>query len=477
MIRRLASVALTVSLSLVCAGTALGQNLPQPAWSTVESETLRHFQALLRLDTTSPPGNETRVVDYLKQVLEQEGIPVEVFALEASRANLVARLKGSGAKRPLLLMGHTDTVNVDAKKWTHPPFGAVRDGGYIYGRGTVDDKDNLVANLMTIILLKRMSVPLDRDLIFLAESGEEGGSIVGIKHMIGDSAFPAIAAEYCIAEGGGVRRVGGQVKYASVQTLQKHARTIELTAQGPSGHASVPLANNALIALSEAVAAVGRWQAPIQLNETTASYFERLATVSTPEDAARYRAVLDPQSPAATRALEYFLRNEPSHASMLHTSLTPTITGGGYRVNVIPSEAKATFDVRMIPDEDDGRLLAAVRTLVNNPNIRVEYGARVERPRSTVGSSLDSEAFKAIEAAITHVYDTITIPTMSNGGTDMAEARSKGVQCFGIGPATDIEDGALGFGAHSDQERILESELYRFVRFTYEVAGRLSQKK
>ncbi len=110
----------------------------------------------------------------MKAVLEREGIPVEVFALEAHRPNLVARLKGTGKKRPLLIMGHTDVVNVDPKKWTHPPFGAVRDGGYIYGRGTVDDKDNVVASLMTMVLLKRLNVPLDRDVIFLAEAGEEG---------------------------------------------------------------------------------------------------------------------------------------------------------------------------------------------------------------------------------------------------------------------------------------------------------------
>lgn len=455
--------------------TAWSQGLRQPEWTTVEAETLRHFQALLRLDTTSPPGHETRAVEYLKGVLEAEGIPVQVFARESSRANLVARLKGSGAKRPLLVMGHTDTVTVDATKWAHPPFGAVRDGGYAYGRGTLDDKDNVAAGLMTMLLLKRLDVPLDRDVIFLAESGEEGGSLVGINHMIGEP-FPAIDAEYCLAEGGGVRRAGGRVADASIQTLQKHARTLELTARGTAGHASVSLSDNALIALAEATAKVGRWQTPIRLNETTASYFKRLASVSPPDEAARYRAVLDAQSPGAAAALEYFVKHEPSHASMLHTSLTPTMVDGGYRVNVIPSAATATFDVRMIPDENDETLLAAVRRVVDNPAITVAYGERVERPRSTASARLDSEAFKVIEAAVTKIYDTITIPTMSTGGTDMAEVRSKGVQCFGIGPATDVEDTALGFAAHSDQERLLESELHRFVRFLYEVVVGLARR-
>src|SRR3990170_3608058 len=139
--------------------------------SAIEAETLQHFQALLRIDTSSPPGNETRAVDYLKQVFDKEGIPYQVFAAEPSRANFVARLKGNGKKRPILIMGHTDVVTVDPAKWTHPPFGAVRDGGYVYGRGAVDDKDNLVASLMLMLMLERSKPALDRAVLFLAESG------------------------------------------------------------------------------------------------------------------------------------------------------------------------------------------------------------------------------------------------------------------------------------------------------------------
>ena len=150
----------------------------------IEAETLQHFQALVRLDTSSPPGNETIAVEYLKGVLEKEGIAVQVFATDPKRANLVARIKGNGKKRPILVMGHTDVVTVDPKKWTHPPFGAVREGGHIYGRGTVDDKDNVVAGLMLMLMLKRGNVALDRDVIFLAESGEEGAPHVGAQFMI-----------------------------------------------------------------------------------------------------------------------------------------------------------------------------------------------------------------------------------------------------------------------------------------------------
>ncbi len=337
-----------ILMGIGCLAGASAQT--QPEWTRVEEETIRHFQALLRLDTSSPPGNESRAADYLEQVLESEGIPVRTFVLEPGRANLVARLKGNGRKRPLLVMAHTDVVTVDATKWAFPPFGGARDGGYVYGRGALDDKDNLVASLMVMLMLKRQNVPLDRDVIFLAEAGEEGGSNVGINFMV-DRHFAEIDAEYCLAEGGDTRRIDGKLRFVGVQALERHARTVELTARGTSGHASVPLESNPIAHLSAAVAAVAGWQAPIQPNEITTSYFRRLADISPSDQAARYRAVLAPDSKEAATAFTYFLKNEPNHASLLHTSISPTIVGGGYRVNVIPSEAKATLDVRMVPDE------------------------------------------------------------------------------------------------------------------------------
>ena len=157
------------ALLLIPVVVTLNAQEPSPEWSRVEPETLQHFQALVRMDTSDPPGNEQGAAEYLKGVLEKEGIPVELFTLEKNRPNLVARLKGSGRKRPVLIMGHTDVVNVDPAKWMHPPFSAARDGGHIYGRGTLDDKDSVTAGLMVLLLLKRLNVPLDRDVIFLAD--------------------------------------------------------------------------------------------------------------------------------------------------------------------------------------------------------------------------------------------------------------------------------------------------------------------
>ena len=464
-----------ILFSSVClmAGGALAADAPT---NKMDAEVLKHFTTIVQVDSSDPPGNEKPVADYLVSVLKAEGIDVKTFAVKGQehRPNVVARLKGNGKKRPLLLMGHTDTVNVDPKKWKHGPFSAHREGGYIYGRGTVDDKDNVVAALMTMLDLKRRNVPLDRDVIFLAEAGEEGATQYGIEFMVNEH-LKEIEAEYCLAEGGNVSREGGKVKFASVQTLEKIPRAISLKATGVAGHGSIPLKSNSIARLSAAVAKVADWQAPIKLNETTAAYFERLATLSSPEDAARYRAVLKPESPEGKAAFQYFLEHEPRHASVLHTSLSPNMFNGGYRVNVIPSEASAIVDTRVIPDDDPEALLNEVRKVVNDPAVEVAWAPRNIRPAGT--SRLNTDAFQVIEATFKKHYQTIVLPTMSTGATDMAYLRAKGIQCYGVGVAIDEEDGPLGYGIHSDQERIVESELYRFVRFHIDAVEGLARAK
>jgi acetylornithine deacetylase/succinyl-diaminopimelate desuccinylase-like protein len=448
----------------------------QTPWNAaaIEQETLQHFQALLRLDTSSPPGNEIRAVEYLAQVLKREGISYEVFAKDPQRPNLVARIKGNGKKRPILVMGHTDVVTVDPKKWTFPPFSATRDGGYVYGRGAVDDKDSVVAGLMLMLTLERAGTALDRDVIFLAESGEEGAPEFGAQFMI-DNHLAAIDAEYCFAEGGGVVRSGGQARQANVGTTEKEPRPIEVIARGAAGHGSVPRLDNAVVRLSDALAKIAAWVPPLQINETTVAYFRTLSTLVPPDVAARYRDVLNPNPTIAAPADEWLLENEPQHWSMLHTSLVPTVIEGGYRYNVIPSEAKAIVDVRLHPEEDQTTFLDRVRAVINDPRVEVRWYRDPYRPAGA--SRLNTEAFTVLQAQLKAHYNTAALPTMGTGATDMSQMRSKGLQCYGIGPAIDTEDAGKGFGAHSDQERILESELHRFVRFQYDVVMELARAR
>ncbi len=263
-------------------------------------------------------------------MLDAEGIPYQVFAKDPQRPNLVVRIKGSGRKRPILVLGHTDVVTVDAKKWTFPPFGGTVDGGYVYGRGTVDDKDNLVAGLMLVLQLHRNKTALDRDVILLAESGEEGAPEFGAQFMI-DHHFDAIDAEFCLAEGGGVQRQGGKVKQANIGTTEKEPRPIELIVTGPAGHGSVPNQNSAVLSVAAAVGRIGQWKPPLRLNETTASYFKQLASTADAATAQRYRDLLNPDPKVHGPVEDWMLVNEPSHWSMTHTSLVPTIMSTGFR--------------------------------------------------------------------------------------------------------------------------------------------------
>jgi acetylornithine deacetylase/succinyl-diaminopimelate desuccinylase-like protein len=444
-----------------------------PNWSQVNQEVMRHFQAVVQIDSTDPPGNETRVVDYVRKVFDAEGIPYIVAAKDPARANIVARLKGNGSKRPLLIIGHSDTVKVDASKWTFPPFSATRNSGWVYGRGTLDDKPNLAAAMMTMVLLKRNNVKLDRDVIFLSEAGEEASTGVGIEYIVNEH-WSDIDAEIALAEGGGVRRRGGQVQYALVQTTEKQPRGARLVAHGPSGHGSRPMRANAILHLSRAVEKVAMWDPPMRFNDTTRYYFEKLATISSPEEAARYKDLFDAERAPAVR--EYLAENDPNAYSMLHTSISPNIIQGGFQVNVIPSEATATLDIRALPDENMPAFLDMMRKIINDPTVEVIPETRNQRP-GAAPSRIDSDAYHAIEAAFNKIYGTVTLPVMLTGATDMAFLRAKGVQCYGVGAMADLEDGPKGFGAHSDQERILEDAVYKHTQFYWTAVTSIAGSK
>ena len=431
-------------------------------WTAQKAEVLTHFRSLVQIDTSNPPGNEIKAVAYLKRVLEADGIPTQTFALDPNRPNLVARLKGNGRKRPLLILAHTDVVGVQREKWPVDPFGAVMKDGYIWGRGTRDDKSNLAANLMVMLLLKRSAAPLDRDVIFLAESGEEADVTgVGINFMV-TRHFDAIDAEFAITEGGAALLDGTRVAVVNIGTAEKVPARVRLVATGSSGHGSVPLRDNALIHLSAAIEKVGRWDTPMRLNETTRTYFARLADISPPALAAVYRGLLSPTP--ALDGQRYLADREPSKYAMLRTSVAPTMLKAGIGPNVIPSVAEATLDIRALPDEDIAAFYREMGRVIADPSVAI-VPLPATRPRSPA-SRLDTDMYRTLEQVSRTLYPGATVlPTMSTGASDMAQLRAKGIQSYGIGPAASAEDDK--YGAHSDVERLLESSLYRFVEFTW----------
>jgi len=440
---------------------------------------------MVRINSSNPPGNETVVAKYIQGVLEREGIPSKLVGSDPNRLSLIARLKGSGAKKPILIMGHTDVVGVQAERWSEDPFGAKLVDGYIWGRGTIDDKDLVAGALMTMLILKRTGAHLDRDVIFVAESGEEGGggaapgavpaarggggrgpATYGIQYIIQNN-WPDIDAEYCLTEGGGFVSTGGKVLYQRVELLEKVGRGMRLVAHGTAGHGSMPRMDNAIMHLGGAVWKIGQWQPPMNLTDVTRTYFEKLAQVSPPEEAARYKALFD--SSKTEEAQEYFRKNNIEVNSMLRTSISPNIITGGFKSNVIPSEAEATLDIRAIPGEDMEKFKAMMEKVINDPEITIEAG-NFQAPTPTP-STTGTEMYHMLETVQARLFPgTATLPYMVTGGTDMRGLRMKGMECYGIGAELPTED-MVTHAMHSDNERIKESGLYQFVRYEYEVVA------
>jgi acetylornithine deacetylase/succinyl-diaminopimelate desuccinylase-like protein len=434
-------------------------------WDATGEETLQHLSDLIKINTTNPPGRETQVANYLQAILAEEGIESELYALDPERANLVARIKGNGSKRPILIMGHTDVVGVQADRWTEEPFSGLRKDGWLYGRGSLDDKDSVAAGLMVMLMLKRNGVELDRDIIFLAEAGEEGTPEVGINFMV-EKHWDAIAAEYCLAEGGGGILEERGVKVVEVQTTEKMPRRVTLVARGTAGHGSRPSIDNAIAAIARAVVKADAWQTEMRLNETTKTYFERLAVISDPDDAFRYTNLENPEESDAIQ--QYFLESNPYYYSSLRTSVVPTIINGGFRKNVIPSEATAVLDIRMLPDEDVEAFYAQLAEVIGDPNIEI-VPEDIYRPAAPP-SGLDNEMFQSLERVAGQLYpDAIVVPKMSTGATDMSQVRAMGVPAYGIGPIRSLAELNSGNGAHSDNERISEEAFVDFLQFLWTI--------
>src|SRR5713226_2071537 len=437
-----------------------------PDFAQAHAEALHFLTELVKMDTSNPPGNEVKAAEYIKNVLAAEGISAQIYESAPGRGNVVARLKGNGKKKPLLLMGHIDVVGVERDKWTVDPFAAVVKDGYLYGRGSIDDKSMDAANLEVFLLLHRLKVPLDRDVILLAEAGEEGTTQFGIDFMV-EKHWDDIACEYALNEGGGIQEENGKVQYVAVSTTQKVPRGFSLVAHGTSGHGSAPRLDNAIAHLAGAVDKTARWEAPMRLNETTRRFFQQMAKISPPEKAAIYAHVDQPDAQQKLHA------TEPPYYSMLRTSLVPTIIKGGFRSNVIPADAEARFDVRALPDENMDALKAELTKLINDPAIQIVDQESAHARPTGQPSGLDTDGFHALEHAQARVFPGVpTIPIMQVGATDSAQLRAKGVQAYDIGTVLSSEDMKH---VHGNDERIQIAGFGKFVEFLYvattEIAG------
>jgi acetylornithine deacetylase/succinyl-diaminopimelate desuccinylase-like protein len=409
------------------------------------AETAKFLTDLIRIDTTDPPGNESKVANYIADILQREGIAYELLEPVPGRASLVAGLKGNGSKRPVLLLAHEDVVPVDRAHWTVDPFAAELKGDVLYGRGASDDKSPLAAHLETMLQLHRSGRVLSRDVIFLAEASEETGSAAGM-HTLVDKYWPKLDCEFALNEGGAAEVEDGKVAYFGIATGEKLPRGVRLTATGHSGHGSVPVLDNPVTHLAAAVAKLGTWETPMRLNDTTRAFFAGLAGISPPDQAALFRSL---DSPATQQALHAKM---PQFYSMLHTTVVPTVLKAGFKINVIPPDGEALLDIRALPDEDIPAFYETMRQVIDDPSVTIAPSGETDSMPPAPTSSIHTAMFDALAAAQKkYLPAAITLPVMTTGATDSAFLRAKGVNAYGIRvPRTFAENE----GVHGNDERI-----------------------
>jgi acetylornithine deacetylase/succinyl-diaminopimelate desuccinylase-like protein len=436
--------------------------MPDPLQLTAEAQTW--LTDLIRINTTNPPGNELEAAKYIQNVLQKENIPAEVLEMKPGRGIVVARIQAGplpDSSKALLLLAHLDVVGVDRAKWSVDPFAATQKDGYIYGRGAIDDKSMVAANLAAFIGLKRSGTRLTRDVIFLADDDEEQGGDAGIRAVI-DRYWDKIACGFAINEGGVVVLQNGKVQYVGIQTSEKVAYNVTVTATGTSGHASIPLRDNPVVHLAAAVQKVGTLETPLHLLTITRRYFEQLAAVED-EDISKWIRALDTSDRADLAALRLAQMN-PVWNSMLRDTIAPTELSAGVRANVVPAQASANLNIRLLPGNSILDTVAEMQKAVNDPQIKftVEPDASPNAP----ASSITSELYQAIERLAPQQFPgAVVVPYLSTYYTDSAYLRMHNVQSYGLVPFP-LSDADM-LRMHGDDERIPIASFRTGVEFLY----------
>jgi acetylornithine deacetylase/succinyl-diaminopimelate desuccinylase-like protein len=407
---------------------------------------------LIKINTTNPPGNEQAAAKYIAGVLAKEGIQADILDLAPGRSAVVARLRSSAVADPskaLLLVAHMDVVGVDRSKWSVDPFGGVIKDGYIWGRGSLDDKSMLAANLAAFIALKRGNVRINRDVIFLGTADEEQFGDASIKMIIAKY-WDKIASGFALNEGGKVI-VGkdGKVQYVALQAAEKVSVNVTLTVTGKGGHASTPTKDNPVVHLAAAVDKIGNYNTPVHLTSIVRRYFEALAPLED-EETSKWMKVIDAPD-RGEHALRYLSEASPMWNSMMRDTIAPTILQAGFRGNVIPSDARAVLNIRLVPGDTIDVLVNDLKKLVNDPQVKFEIAP--EGGLAAPNSSLENDFFYLITKACAQEFGGVpVIPFMSTGATDSAQLRLHSVQAYGIRPfpINEADDARV----HGDDERL-----------------------
>jgi acetylornithine deacetylase/succinyl-diaminopimelate desuccinylase-like protein len=440
----------------------------------LESEAILWLQALIRINTSNPPGNELAAAKYIADILKREGINSEIFESAPGRGFLVARLSATAMPNPsnaLLLMGHLDVVGVDKSKWTVDPFAGIVKDNYLYGRGAIDDKGMTIANVAVMVALKRSDARLNRDVILLAEGDEETGGEFGMKFAV-DKHWDKIAAGFAINEGGRVMVKDGKAQYIGIQAAEKVSRNLDVVATGTSGHSSVPRKDDPVTHLAAAIEKIGAYQTPVQFNFLTRGYFEGLAKVEDEETSKWMRALDEPGR--ADHAARWISDANPVWNSMLRDTIVPTMLQAGIRPNVVPSVARGVVNIRLMPGNLVEPLVGKLQQEVDDPLVRleVEEGGGPAAPSSSITSDLYVTIARVAEGQFPGLP---VLPYMSTGATDSSFLRLRNVQAYGLLPFPLTEEDDLRM--HADNERIPLDSFRKGVDFLYNIVTAFAVSK
>jgi acetylornithine deacetylase/succinyl-diaminopimelate desuccinylase-like protein len=452
-------------------------------WDAAGREAVTILRELIKLDTTNPPGNERVAADYIARILAEDGIESTILESEPGRANLVARLKSNGGPKagpgPLLLLGHTDVVYADPDEWTHPPFGGEVHDGCIWGRGALDMKNLVTMELVTVLLIKRLGIPLERDLIFLAVADEECMGHYGAKWML-DNHRDLIDAEFVLNEGGrGSELKGHQVFWVS--TAEKGYGDLQLVVRGQAGHSAMPRGVNPVVELSRAVAAIADYGPPVTATASTVAMMNTIEDLhsrmvssgESPDDLGMAAgddawSPLDKLGTLQGVTLPQGLRRLLEFG--LHNVFSPTIFQAGMKENVIPNQASANINTRVLPGVTLDELLATVREVVRiakGPEIEIE----VKEFHPGTETNWDTPLFEVIESVVGDLVPRGRVsPYLLPATTDSRFFRSAGMKAYGFSPIVLPAD--LAGRIHGKDERIPIESMQLGTQRLFEVVTR-----
>lgn len=464
--------------ALVAASLIAAQIHAQSQTQAQTNPTAELLRELIRIDTSNPPGNEGALAEFLQPRFEALGFEVSIVETPAAgKAHFIARLRGDGSKRPLLLAAHADVVGVERELWTQEPFAADIVDGYVYGRGAIDYKGGLAVFAEAVMQLARNDVPLARDVIFLAEADEEGGSY-GTGWLAQDH-WPLIDAEFALNEGGWIikRQGSDDVRYVSISTADKFMLSLRITALGHSIHSSMPRPDNAIFTLARALDKLSEYDGGVQFIPITRQFFETLALTAEEPEKTWLEDFIAGTDAARVAQADRQIGADPLMRAFTRNTIAPVILEAGFRINVIPGTATALVNFRLIPGTDVAAFIEEIRRVTADPAISVEIltndsqeaalASLQERSRQSP-SPEDTELYQALAASAREQYpEALVTSYLFQAGTDAGAWRNRGVPVYGIYPYPIDQDDLSRM--HGNDERVPVQSLAEGTEMIYRV--------